>query len=175
MGILRALQINCGITMSESPKTQEQNKPLTDNEKRRKAVEANRAAMQLLLDAYPQVFNLENARPLKVGIHQDLAKDEKLSKTKIRKALSSYVRQFDYYKSIVEGAHRIDLQENEAGIVTADEQKHAEESIGQIEAKRNERNTKRKKAQQFKKNKQEKEVRLTTKLQDLVSKTNQRT
>ncbi|BCE02067.1 ProQ/FINO family protein [Marinicellulosiphila megalodicopiae] len=161
--------------MSDTPKTTEQNKPLSDNEKRRKAVEANRAAMQLLLDAYPQVFDLENTRPLKVGIHADLAVDEKLSKTKIRKALSSYVRQYTYYQCITEGAQRIDLAQNEAGLVTAEEAKHAQESIAQIEAKREERLNKRKKTQQFKKVKQEKEVRLTNKLQDLVSKTNQRT
>ena len=123
--------------------------------------------MQLLADAYPEIFTLENAKPLKIGIHEDLAADGKLSKTKIRKALATYVRQIAYYECLNAGAARVNLLGEASGEVTADDAKHAQERLEQINAKRKERQIQRKKHKI-------KQQRLSSKLNELVSKTNQR-
>ncbi|WP_119393365.1 ProQ/FINO family protein [Salinibius halmophilus] len=112
--------------------------------KREKNRKANLAAMQLLLDAYPEVFTLENARPLKVGIHEALAEDGKLSKTKIRRALATYVRQTAYLKALVEGAERVDLQGQAGGAVSADEASHAQEELAKRQARRKPQQNRRK-------------------------------
>lgn len=112
--------------------------------KREKNRKANLAAMQLLLDAYPEVFNLDNARPLKIGIHEALAEDGKLSKTKIRRALATYVRQTAYLKVLVEGADRVGLQGEAEGSVSADESSHAQEELGKRQARRKPQQNRRK-------------------------------
>lgn len=104
--------------------------------KREKNRKANLAAMQLLLDAYPEVFNLESAKPLKIGIHEALAEDGKLSKTKIRRALATYVRQTAYLKALVEGAERVDLTGTADGTVSADEGSYAQEELAKRQARR---------------------------------------
>ena len=86
---------------------------------------ANQAALQLLCDAYPEVFNRENMRPLKIGIQEDLIADEKLAKNKIKRALASYVRSPYYFRSLKEGADRIGLDGKASGAVTESEAEHA--------------------------------------------------
>ncbi|WP_315983100.1 ProQ/FinO family protein [Aliamphritea spongicola] len=89
---------------------------------------ANQAALQLICELYPQVFNRKNVRPLKIGIQEDLIADEKLAKNKIKRALASYVRSPHYFRSLQEGADRIDLSGESAGTVTASEAEHAKGS-----------------------------------------------
>lgn len=71
---------------------------------------ANQAALQLLMETYPQVFNRENVRPLKIGIQDDLIADDKVAKNKIKRALASYVRSPQYFRSLQEGVDRVNLQ-----------------------------------------------------------------
>jgi len=68
----------------------------------------------LLVEKFPKCFSLEGpAKPLKVGIFQDLAEqladDETVSKTRLRQALRHYTSSWRYLKSIKLGSHRIDL------------------------------------------------------------------
>ena len=93
--------------------------------------EQNLAAMQQLLDAYPEIFNLKSPRPIKIGIHDEISTTEDLSKTKVRRGLASYVRQTAYLKSIVEGASRINIKGEADGVVTAEEASHAQEQLQQ--------------------------------------------
>ncbi|MFC6312065.1 ProQ/FinO family protein, partial [Paraburkholderia dipogonis] len=62
--------------------------------------------------------------PLKVGIFEDLvvhAKDLSLSEAELRDAIKTWCRGSRYWKSLVEGAARVDLTGAEAGKVTAQE------------------------------------------------------
>ena len=62
--------------------------------------------------------------PLKVGIFEDLvvhAKDLSLSEAELRDAIKTWCRGSRYWKSLVEGAARVDLTGAEAGQVTAQE------------------------------------------------------
>ena len=68
---------------------------------------------------YPQAFLSAHTRPLKVGIHEDLARHEPWSSKLIRRALAHYVNLPRYVKALREGTPRIDLDGNPAGAVDA--------------------------------------------------------
>lgn len=93
--------------------------------KKAKSRAANRAAVELICETYPQTFAFAKPRPLKIGIQEDLVADGKLSQTKIKRGLASYVRAFGYLKSQTDGAPRINLLGEADGAVTADEAAHA--------------------------------------------------
>jgi ProP effector len=113
---------------------------------KRKKREQNIAAMDQLMKTYPEIFNLKNPRPIKIGIHDEVATDEDLSKTKARRALATYVRQTAYLKAIVADAKRINIKGEEDGVVTEDEVKHAQEILEQRFKNRKPRTAQNKKA-----------------------------
>ncbi|MCH8550696.1 MAG: ProQ/FinO family protein [Natronospirillum sp.] len=98
-------------------------------------VHPNKAAFALLSETYPDLFNLQAPKPLKIGIHVSLAEDGKLSKTKIRRALNFYVRQLAYIRAVAGGGKRFDLN-GEAGEVSAEDAEHAKKRVEDIEARR---------------------------------------
>ena len=120
---------------------------------------ANMAALQQLMDAYPKTFDRTNVRPLKIGIQEDLVADEKVAKNKIKRALASYVRSLNYYRSLREGAERIDINGEAAGTVTKEESDYARDKLKEIN-----------KARQEKRKEQEREERMSMKLEMLVTK-----
>jgi ProP effector len=93
--------------------------------KKAKSRAANRAAVQLLCENYPQTFSVSEPKPLKIGIQEDLVADGKISQNKIKRGLASYVRIYAYLRAQSEGAARVDLLGEEAGQVTAGEAAHA--------------------------------------------------
>lgn len=120
---------------------------------------ANRVALQQLMEAYPQVFDRKHMRPLKIGIQEDLIADGKLSKTKIKRGLASYVHAQSYYRALREGANRIDIQGQSAGVVSKDESEYARTKLKEIN-----------KARRAKQNNEKREDRLKHKLEMLVKK-----
>lgn len=112
-------------------------------------VHPNRAAYELLHETYPELFDLQAAKPLKIGIHVSLAEDGKLSKTKIRRALNFYVQQLSYIRAVAQGGKRYDLN-GEAGEVSAEDMAHAQARVADIEAKRKARRDERRLAQKRK-------------------------
>lgn len=93
--------------------------------KKAKSRAANRAAVELICETYPQTFCFAKPRPLKIGIQEDLVADGKLSQTKIKRGLASYVRALGYLKSQTDAAPRINLLGEAQGAVTANEAAHA--------------------------------------------------
>lgn len=131
---------------------------------------ANMAAVQLLMDAYPEVFSRENVRPLKIGIQEDLVADDKVSRTKIKRALASYVRSPQYLRSFKEGAERIGLDGQPAGQVSAEEAEHARNKLQAMQDARRARIK-----EQARENRQkEKQERLSNKLDQLLSLNNRK-
>ncbi|MEH6628148.1 MAG: ProQ/FinO family protein [Motiliproteus sp.] len=130
---------------------------------------ANQAAISLIAEQYPSVFNRENVRPLKIGIQEDLVEDAKLSRGKIKRALASYVRSPLYYKSLQAGADRIDLQGEASGAVTESEAEHAKSMLKKIRDARNERIT-QERDQQKQQKQQVKDDRFNNKLSELLQK-----
>ncbi|MYL23761.1 ABC transporter substrate-binding protein [Halomonas alkaliantarctica] len=68
-------------------------------------------------ERYPDAFFKGHTKPLKVGIHQDLAEREPWSNKLIRRALANYVNLPRYVKAMREGATRVDLAGNPSGVV----------------------------------------------------------
>lgn len=121
-----ALSETAKSTVSEPITTEPVTPELTAAERKKaKSRAANRAAVELLSETYPQTFSFAQPRPLKIGIQEDLVADGKLSQTKIKRGLASYVRAFGYLKSQTDAAPRINLLGEAEGAVTADEAAHA--------------------------------------------------
>ncbi len=122
----------------ETPETKEISQKKLEA-KRQKEFEANRKALEELCELYPDVFSQKDPKPLKIGIHEAIAADGKLSKTRIRRALNLYVRRRKYIASLIEGADRVSIGGEIAGQVTADEASHAAEKLAEIDKKRAQR------------------------------------
>lgn len=123
---------------------------------------ANQAAIALIAETYPSAFSRDNVRPLKIGIQEDLVADGKLPAGKIKRALASYVRAPQYYKSMQAGAERVDLDGNAAGLVTEQDAAHAKEMLKKIRQQRREREQQQRA--------KERENRISDKLALLVNK-----
>jgi len=104
--------------------------------KRKKEYEANRKALDELCLLYPEVFDAAKPKPLQIGIHEAIATDGKLSKTRIRRALNLYVRMRSYVACLTENAERITLGGTPTGKVSAEEASHALEKLVEIDRKR---------------------------------------
>lgn len=91
--------------------------------------------VELLRAYFPAGFKSGNeVKPLKKGIKQDLIKqlstmDQIVTEDKacMVKSLAYYVNTANYHKSVIEGAVRIDLVGNPAGVVTAEEANYSKE------------------------------------------------
>lgn len=87
-----------------------------------------------LADKFPLCFSIKgDAKPLKVGLFQDLAEtlanDEKVSKTLLRQALRTYTMSWHYLAACKPNATRVGLQGEEAGIVDEAQAEHAAQSL----------------------------------------------
>jgi len=92
------------------------------------------AALRILLEQFPDCFDWNDHRPLKIGIHQDLV-TRGVDRRTARIGLSRYCRQIGYHHALVEGATRIDLDGPPAGIVTPQEARFAKKNyVAMLEA-----------------------------------------
>lgn len=87
-----------------------------------------------LSELFPACFiSTGEARPLKIGIFQDLAarleNDPRVSKTMLRSALRQYTSSWRYLHGLRPGAIRVDLDGNEAGVLTEEHVDHAKSSL----------------------------------------------
>ena len=93
-----------------------------------------------LAEKFPLCFILEGeAKPLKIGLFQDLADalqdDERVSKTQLRQALRQYTSNWRYLHGCREGAVRVDLQGNPAGVLEAEHVAHAAQQLSDAKAR----------------------------------------
>ena len=101
---------------------------------------SNKEIIAYLAEKFPLCFILEGeAKPLKIGLFQDLAKalqdDERVSKTQLRHALRQYTSNWRYLYGCREGAVRVDLYGEAAGIIEAEHATHAAEQLAEAKAK----------------------------------------
>ena len=85
---------------------------------------------------YDAAFFKGHTRPLKVGIHEDLAALEPWPEKLVRRALACYVNLPRYLKSVREGAERIDLDGAPAGQVDTGAAEHAHKKLERLQADR---------------------------------------
>lgn len=101
-----------------------------------------------LAEQFPGCFTLEgDARPLKIGIFDELAKrladDENVSKTRLRSALRQYTNSWRYLRAVKAGIQRVDLDGADAGAVEAEHEQHAQEQLQASQAKAKEKQAQR--------------------------------
>ncbi|NIH16302.1 RNA chaperone ProQ [Serratia symbiotica] len=115
---------------------------------------SSKEVIAFLAERFPLCFSAEGeARPLKIGIFQDLVervKEENLSKTQLRAALRMYTSSWRYLYRVKVGAQRIDLDGNACGELEQQHVDHArqqlEEAKERVRAQRAERNAKKRDA-----------------------------
>ncbi|PMH46494.1 RNA chaperone ProQ [Vibrio sp. 10N.286.49.B3] len=93
-----------------------------------------------IAECFPKCFTLEGeAKPLKIGIFQDLAErlneDEKVSKTQLRAALRQYTSSWRYLHGAKPGAVRVDLDGNDAGELEEEHVEHAKTALAESKAR----------------------------------------
>jgi ProP effector len=107
----------------------------------------SKEVISFLVEAFPACFsNKGDAKPLKIGIFQDLAQrlenEERVSKTLLRSSLRHYTNSWRYLHSVKKGAQRVDLDGKEVAAIDEEHVAHAkiqlEESKALVAQKRKE-------------------------------------
>ena len=93
-----------------------------------------------LVEQFPACFsNKGDAKPLKIGIFQDLAErlenEERVSKTLLRSSLRHYTNSWRYLHSIKKGTQRIDLDGNDVAAIEDEHVEHAKKQLDESKAK----------------------------------------
>ncbi|KNC94354.1 RNA chaperone ProQ [Trabulsiella odontotermitis] len=116
---------------------------------------SSKEVIAYLAERFPHCFSAEGeARPLKIGIFQDLVErvegDMNLSKTQLRSALRLYTSSWRYLYGIKPGATRVDLDGNPCGELDEQHVSHArqqlEEAKARVQAQRAEQQAKKREA-----------------------------
>lgn len=116
---------------------------------------SSKEVIAFLAERFPHCFSAEGeARPLKVGIFQDLVErvdgEMNLSKTQLRSALRLYTSSWRYLYGIKPGAVRVDLDGNPCGELDEQHVAHArqqlEEAKARVQAQRAEQQAKKREA-----------------------------
>lgn len=99
----------------------------------------NKEIIAYLAEKFPLCFSLEGeAKPLKIGLFQDLSEalkdDERVSKTQLRHALRQYTSNWRYLHGCKVGAVRVDLQGNPAGELEQEHVDHAAQQLAEAKA-----------------------------------------
>ncbi|MGY3912233.1 RNA chaperone ProQ [Aeromonas piscicola] len=87
-----------------------------------------------LVEKFPACFIAEGeAKPLKIGIFQDLAErladDARVSKTMLRSALRQYTSSWRYLHGLKAGQARVDLDGNPGELLTEEHIEHAKQAL----------------------------------------------
>ncbi|CAG9001349.1 MAG: RNA chaperone ProQ [Candidatus Celerinatantimonas neptuna] len=93
-----------------------------------------------LAELFPACFLVKGeAKPLKIGIFQDLAErlkeDSKISNTLLRSALRQYTSSWRYLHGVKVGANRIDLDGNPVEIIEQQHADHAQQKLKESKEK----------------------------------------
>lgn len=90
--------------------------------------------MRRVLAFWPELFNLDNPKPLKVGVLDDLMQDISARNLTIgagvlKAAIASYTRRIRYQKALAAGGARYDLNGQPCGEVTPEQQQEAADAL----------------------------------------------
>jgi len=93
-----------------------------------------------LVAKFPACFSVDGpAKPLKVGIFQELAEkmidDEVVSKTRLRQALRHYTSSWRYLKSVKLGCFRVDIEGNDVAEIDQDQADYAAKTLKESQEK----------------------------------------
>ncbi|EAW5071146.1 proQ/FINO family protein [Salmonella enterica] len=90
--------------------------------------------MRRVLAFWPVLFNLDNPKPLKVGVLDDLMQDISARNLTIgagvlKAAIASYTRRIRYQKALAAGGARYDLNGQPCGEITPEQQQEAADAL----------------------------------------------
>ncbi|EHE1282194.1 ProQ/FinO family protein [Salmonella enterica] len=82
----------------------------------------------------PELFNLDEPKPLKVGVLDDIqqdiaARDLTIGAGVLKAAIASYTRRIRYKKALAAGGARYDLNGQRCGEITPEQQREAADDI----------------------------------------------
>ncbi|MCV2884138.1 RNA chaperone ProQ [Aestuariibacter sp. AA17] len=100
----------------------------------------SKEVISFLAEKFPACFTLDGeAKPLKIGIFQDLAErlseEERVSKTLLRSTLRHYTNSWRYLHAVKEGTARVDLDGNEGDLIEKEHAEHAKQQLAESKAK----------------------------------------
>lgn len=100
----------------------------------------SKEVISFLAEAFPACFSVDgDAKPLKIGIFQELAErlkeDERVSKTLLRSSLRHYTNSWRYLHSVKEGVFRVDLDGNNDATIEKEHADHAKQQLEESKAK----------------------------------------
>ncbi|NBI42095.1 RNA chaperone ProQ [[Haemophilus] felis] len=100
----------------------------------------NKEIIAYLAEKFPLCFSVAGeAKPLKIGLFQELAEalkdDERVSKTQLRQAIRAYTNNWRYLHACREGAERVDLQGQPCGVIEQEQAEHAATQLAESKAK----------------------------------------
>lgn len=97
-----------------------------------------REATQWLVEAYPECFNFQNPKPLRIGIVKDIYLEGKWphSKTFLRETLAFYVGSPTYQRTLLEEPHRVSLTGEIIDEVTGQQKSAAAERLTELKARK---------------------------------------
>ncbi|EII7445972.1 ProQ/FinO family protein [Salmonella enterica subsp. enterica serovar Newport] len=98
-----------------------------------------------VLAFWPELFDLDNPKPLKTGVLNDLmqdiaARDLTIGAGALKAALASYTRRIRYKKAIAAGGARYDLNGQPCGEITPEQQQTAADGINKAKGERDKGN-----------------------------------
>lgn len=100
----------------------------------------SKEVINFLVESFPACFNIKgDAKPLKIGIFQDLAErlesEERVSKTLLRSSLRHYTNSWRYLHSIQKGVERVDLDGKGVAVIEDEHVEHAKKQLEESKAK----------------------------------------
>ncbi|EAA5440241.1 ProQ/FinO family protein [Salmonella enterica] len=96
--------------------------------------------MRRVLALWPELFDLDNPKPLKVGVLDDLMQDISARNLTIgagvlKAAIASYTRRIRYQKALAAGGARYNLNGQPCGEITAEQQQESAEALKKAKGK----------------------------------------
>lgn len=97
--------------------------------------------MRRILALWPELFDLDNPKPLKVGVLDDIqrditARDLTIGAGVLKAAIASYTRRIRYKRAIAAGGSRYDINGQPCGEVTPEQQQTAADDINRAKGDR---------------------------------------
>jgi ProP effector len=89
--------------------------------------QAARSTLAEMCQRWPKCFDLKNPRPLKIGIAHDITRELGVAplRPELKGALNLYCGTLGYLSTLRTGTSRLDLQGNEAGAVSREDELRA--------------------------------------------------
>ncbi|HGJ5857239.1 ProQ/FINO family protein [Arsenophonus nasoniae] len=139
----------------QKPK-QEPQKALSKAERakknRAKRLKVGKEFIETIMATWPNAFNFDDPKPLKVGISQDIRKESKeqnlgFPSFKIAAALNFYIEREAYRKAILDSRNRFDLNGQVCGEITEKEKEHAKKRLAKYESRKSKIKDRKEKSQ----------------------------